>query len=198
MRQFLINNACFFLNEFHADGFRYDEISVLLSLGGDSGASFCRDLTGTLRFERQRCLQNAEHWPPTADIVSSTSQGGFGFDMVQHDALRVAIRSAIDQCSYGGTANVNLDAIAATLFPPGMDHAWRAATCIENHDIVKQGNEDRIPRIADGNNQRTWFARSRTRVANSLLLTAPGIPQLFMGRNFSRTSSGVGTSPRIC
>lgn len=118
VRQFLINNARFFLNEFHADGFRYDEISVLLSLGGDSGSSFCRDLTGTLRFERPRCLQNSEHWPPTADIVSSTSQGGFGFDVVQHDALRIAIRSAIDQCSYGATASVNLDAIAAALFPP--------------------------------------------------------------------------------
>jgi 1,4-alpha-glucan branching enzyme len=184
VRQFLINNASFFLNEFHADGFRYDEISVLLSLGGDSGASFCRDLTGTLRFERPRGLQNAEHWPPTADIVRSTSQGGFGFDVVQHDELRIAIRSAIDQCSYGATAGVNLDAIAAALFPPGLDHAWRAVTCIENHDIVKQGNEQRIPRIADGNNQRTWYARSRTRVANSLLLTAPGIPQLFMGQEF--------------
>lgn len=184
VRQFLLDNATFFLNEFHADGFRYDEISVLLSLGGDTGASFCRDLTGTLRFERPGCLQNAEHWPPTADIVSSTGQGGFGFDVVQHDALRIAIRSAIDQCSQGATAGVDLDAIAAALFPPGMDHAWRAVTCIENHDIVQQGREDRIPRIADRNNQRTWYATSRTRVANALLLTAPGIPQIFMGQEF--------------
>jgi 1,4-alpha-glucan branching enzyme len=183
VRQFLINNARFFLNEFHADGFRYDEISVLLTLGGDSGASFCRDLTSTLRFEHPRSLQNAEHWPPRPDIVRSTSAGGFGFDVVQHDALRIAIRSAIDQCSHGATAIVNLDAIAAALFPPGMDHAWQAVTCIENHDIVKQGNEQRIPRIAD-RNPRTWYARSRTRVANSLLLTAPGIPQLFMGQEF--------------
>lgn len=184
VRQFLINNARFFLNEFHADGFRYDEISVLLNLGGDSGASFCRDLTGTLRFERPRCLQNAEHWPPTADIVSSTSNGGFGFDVVQHDALRIAIRSAVEQCSFGASSAVNLDAIAASLFPSGMDHAWRAVTCIENHDIVKEGSDQRIPRLADGNNQRSWYARSRTRVANSLLLTAPGIPQLFMGQEF--------------
>jgi 1,4-alpha-glucan branching enzyme len=34
VRQFLINNASSFLKEFHADGFRYDEISVLLSIGG--------------------------------------------------------------------------------------------------------------------------------------------------------------------
>ncbi|HET9181067.1 MAG TPA: alpha amylase C-terminal domain-containing protein [Candidatus Angelobacter sp.] len=184
VRQFLINNARFFLNEFHADGFRYDEISVLLNQGGDSGAGFCRDLTGTLRFEHPRSLQNAEHWPPAADVVSSSSNGGFGFDVVQHDALRIAIRSAISQSSYGATATVNLDAIAAALFPPGMDHAWRAVTCIENHDVVKQGNEQRIPPMADANNQRTWYARSRTRVANSLLLTAPGIPQLFMGQEF--------------
>lgn len=182
VRQFLINNACSFLEEFHADGFRYDEISVLLSLGGESAALFCRDLTSTVRFSKSRALQNAEHWPPQAGVVASKDQGGLGFDVVQHDGLRIAIRSSIDRAAAGRDAEANLDAIANALYPTGFDHGWRAVTCIENHDIVKQGEEQRIPRIADGNNPRSWYARSRTRVANTLLLTAPGIPQLFMGQ----------------
>ena len=39
-----------------------------------------------------------------------------------------------------------------------------------------------MPALADASNARSWYARSRIRVANGLLLTAPGIPMLFMGQ----------------
>jgi 1,4-alpha-glucan branching enzyme len=59
---------------------------------------------------------------------------------------------------------------------------------LENQDIVRINNTtDRVPRIsalADSSNSRCWYARSRSRVANGLLLTAPGIPCLFMGQEF--------------
>src|SRR5690348_18510269 len=42
----------------------------------------------------------------------------------------------------------------------------------------------RIPKLADYNDQRSWYARSRSRVATGLLLTAPGTPMLFMGEEF--------------
>jgi 1,4-alpha-glucan branching enzyme len=61
VRQFLINNTTFYLNEFHVDGFRYDEISGLLSMNRESGFSFCRDLTDTLRCVKPRLIQNAEY-----------------------------------------------------------------------------------------------------------------------------------------
>ena len=35
VRQFLMNNANYYINEFHVDGFRYDEISALLSMNKD-------------------------------------------------------------------------------------------------------------------------------------------------------------------
>jgi 1,4-alpha-glucan branching enzyme len=184
VKQFLINNARYYLEDFHVDGYRYDEISVLLDLNGESGTKFCRDLTDTVRYIKARALQNAEHWPPASNIVASTNSGGYGFDVLQHDALRIAVRSAIDAAAQGRDARVDLDAIAGALYPPGFDRAWRAVTCIENDDIVKEGEEQRIPRIADGSNPRSWYATSRTRVANALLMNAPGIPQLFMGQEF--------------
>ncbi len=39
--QFLINNALYCVNQFHVDGFRYDEISDLISMSRDSGWTFC-------------------------------------------------------------------------------------------------------------------------------------------------------------
>ena len=42
VRAFLIGNARMFLDEYHADGLRFDEVSVIDAKGG---WSFCQDLT---------------------------------------------------------------------------------------------------------------------------------------------------------
>jgi 1,4-alpha-glucan branching enzyme len=192
VRQFLINNALFYINEFHADGFRYDEISGLLTMNLESGWDFCRDLTGTLRFVKPRLLQNAEYWPfefnnfpkPLSAIVGPASEGGAGFDAVQHDGLRSAVRSAVKSSSFGSTASVSMQDIARNLFPSGVSHGWQALPCVENHDIVKVGQEPRLPVLADSSNPRSWYASSRSRFATGILLTAPGIPHIFMGQEF--------------
>jgi 1,4-alpha-glucan branching enzyme len=190
--QFLLDNAAFYLNECHADGFRYDEISQLLQSGQGSGWDFCRALTGHVRSIKDRALQNAEFWLeggglPNSQIpiVSPASSGGTGFDVVQHDQLRNAVRYLIQSASGGGSASLSIKQFASALYPAGMDHGWRAVTCLENHDLVYAGHNDAVPRIpalADPSNHRSWYARSRTRVATALLLLAPGIPQLFMGQ----------------
>jgi 1,4-alpha-glucan branching enzyme len=54
----------------------------------------------------------------------------------------------------------------------------------ENHDIVYLGREPRVARLGDAANPRSWFGRSRARVATGIGLTAPGIPMLFMGQEF--------------
>jgi len=192
VREFIIENARYYIGEFHADGFRYDEISGLLSMNKDSGWSFCRDLTSTLRFIKPRLLQNAEYWPfefgdfpkSSASIVTSVADGGAGFDVLQHDGLRSAVRGAVGSSSAGQQAAIDFDRIAGALFPNGLAHGWQAVPCVENHDIVKAGAEPRIPRLADSSNPRSWYARSRSRVAMGILLTAPGIPQLLMGQEF--------------
>jgi 1,4-alpha-glucan branching enzyme len=189
VRQFIINSASYYIEEFHVDSFRYDEISALLSMNQDSGWSFCGNLTDTLRFLKPRLLQNAEYWPgeytaPRSALVATTNSGGTGFDVLQHDGLRLAIRGAVQQASDGQSAAVNLDAIAGNLFPPDLPQAWQAVTCVENHDVVQAGRDPRIPALADGSNHRSWYARSRSRFSTGILLTAPGIPQLFMGQEF--------------
>jgi 1,4-alpha-glucan branching enzyme len=191
VRQFVINNARYYIEEFHVDGFRYDEISSLLSMNKDSGWTFCQALTGTVRVTKPRILQNAEYWPTEwADyprsresIVSAPSDGA-GFDVMQHDGVRTAVRGAVQSASFPGTGPLDFDGIANSLHPDGLPHGWQAVTCIENHDIVKTGQENRVPTLADSSNHRSWYASSRTRFAMGILLTAPGIPQLFMGQEF--------------
>ena len=190
--RFLLDNARFYMEEFHADGFRYDEVSTLLSLNRDTGWAFCRQLSSMLRSSWNRCLQNAEFWPGSqsyipdgfAPIYQAVADGGCGFDVVQHDALRNALRAAVQAASFGATSTVRMSSIAQNLYPPGLDHGWRAVTCVENHDFVKVGANPRVPWLADSADRRSWYARSRSRLATAILLTAPGIPQIFMGQEF--------------
>jgi 1,4-alpha-glucan branching enzyme len=188
----LVDNARYYLEELHADGFRYDEISTLISTSQGSGWEFCRALTSNLRGMRNRILQNAEFWAgrfrdipaSAAPVVAPAASGGMGFDVVQHDYLRSVLRGAVGAASAGAGATVPVSAIAAALYPPGFDHAWRAVTCVENHDLVLAGRDPRLPTLADSFNHHSWYARSRSRVATAILLTAPGIPQIFMGQEF--------------
>jgi 1,4-alpha-glucan branching enzyme len=54
----------------------------------------------------------------------------------------------------------------------------------ENHDIVYRDRKQRTARLGDPANPRSWYGRSRARVATAISLTAPGIPMLFMGQEF--------------
>lgn len=189
VRRFLLNNARFHIEELHADGFRYDEISMLLAMNNTSGWESCVEMTTAVRKADRCVLQNAEYWPaefgaPAPLMVASVDAGGLGFDVVQHDGLREAIRTAVGQAAGGAGAYVGMSGIAMAMWPAGFQHAWQTIPCVENHDIVKRGEKPRIPALADGSNARSWYARSRARVAMALLLTAPGIPQLFMGQEF--------------
>ncbi|MBV5316378.1 MAG: alpha amylase C-terminal domain-containing protein [Desulfobulbaceae bacterium] len=184
VRQFLIDNAKFYLTEYHCDGFRYDEVSVIKNEGGAHGGRFCQDITDTCRFLKPEAIHIAECWPVQEFIVRSTAQNGAGFDAAQNDGLRDAIRNAIDQAAHGQTAFVDLEGIAREIATPVLNDKWRAVQCTENHDIVRAGRDRRIPKIADGSDSRSWYARSRSRVALGLTLTAAGIPHLFMGQEF--------------
>jgi 1,4-alpha-glucan branching enzyme len=182
VRQFLIDNAGFFYDEYHVDGFRFDEVTVIDSHGG---WSFLQDMTATLQYRKPQSILIAEYWADQSSVLRSRNDSGAGFDAVVASGLRGALRQTLSEVAGGRDAPVNLDRIAGALAPP-FRAAWRTVQHLENQDIVRVDNTtDRAPRVpaaADPTNARSWYATSRSRVANGLLLTAPGIPMLFMGQ----------------
>lgn len=184
VRQFLIDNAAFFVQEFHVDGFRYDQVSVIVAQNHSDGWRFCQDLTESVASIAPSAVQIAEYWDVDPWVVRQPAEHGAGFDATWHDGLRESIRGAISQSVHGKDARVDLDAIARNLYPPEFSAAWKAVQCVESHDEVYKGREPRIPALSDPSHTRSWYARSRARVATGLLLTAPGIPMLFMGQEF--------------
>ena len=183
VRDFLIQNARFFLEEYRVDGFRYDQVSVIDHDGAPHGWSFCQDLTGTLRYQRPSALQKAEYWGVNPLVVERPPAGA-GFDTSLTDRLRIAIRDVIGNASAPDARPLNMIGLARSLWPDGFDQHWQFVQGPENHDIVREEHEQRVARLGHPDNPRSWFGRSRARVATGLSLTAPGIPMLFMGQEF--------------
>ena len=183
VRDFLIQNAKFFLSEYRVDGFRYDQVSVIDHDGAPNGWRFCQDLTSTLHAQRPATLHHAEYWEVNPFIVAPPPVGA-GFDTTLTDGLRIAIRDVIGSAGAPDERPLHMTQLAKSLWPEKFSESWRFVQGPENHDIVYNGRELRIARLGDPDHPRSWFARSRARVATGLSLTAPGIPMLFMGQEF--------------
>ena len=196
VRDFLIQNARVFLDEYHVDGFRYDQVYVIDHDGAPQGWRFCQDLTSTLHAHRPETLHHAEYWNVNPSIVRPPPEGA-GFDTTLTDGFRIAVRDVIGSASAPDERPLSMTGLAQSLWPAGFNEQWRFVQGPENHDIVYREREQRIARLGDPEHPRSWFARSRARVATALSLTAPGIPMLFMGQEFLETSSGRMTSSRI-
>ena len=184
VRQFLIDNAVFFIKEFHVDGFRYDQVSVIVSQNSHDGWKFCQDLTNTVRYVDPSAVQIAEYWNVDPYVVRYPEHGGAGFDACWHDGMRRSVREAVYSTSFGEQSSVDMERIKNNLWAPGFLNAWRAVQYVESHDEVYRGRGERVPHLANGSNTRSWYARSRSRAAAGLVMTSPGIPMLFMGQSF--------------
>ncbi len=183
VRDFLIQNAKYFLDEYRVDGFRYDQVSVIDHDGAPHGWRFCQDLTSTLHVHRPAALHHAEYWNVNPHVVKTVPEGA-GFDMTLTDGLRITLRNVVGNASAPDDRPLDMTSLAQGLWPEGFSEQWRFVQGPENHDIVYRDREPRLARLADPANPRSWYGRSRARVATGLSLTSPGIPMLFMGQEF--------------
>jgi 1,4-alpha-glucan branching enzyme len=185
--RFLIDNARMLVDEFHVDGFRYDQLTVIDEHGG---WFFAQELARTVRSRKPSAVQVAEYWWHDRWVGVAAPPSGMGFDVGYSDVFRDAMREVLAQVAGGAHAPVRLaplrDALLHSYREPGR---WTVFQCLENHDLldVTHVGRDRQPRIAalaDSTSARSWYARSRSKVATGLLITAPGVPMIFMGQEF--------------
>src|SRR3954467_11648501 len=113
VRQFLIDNGKSLLQEYHVDGLRYDQVTVIAESGG---WFFAQDLSNTLRFIKPQAVQIAEYWGNERWKGVAAPPTGRCFDVGYSDTLRDALRAVIGQASGGRDARLNLDQVRDALY----------------------------------------------------------------------------------
>ncbi len=195
VKSFLISNARFWLERFHADGIRVDAVSSLLKLnysrtegqwepnefGGDGNLeaiAFIKDLNETLFRDFpdiQTIAEEATDWP---GVSKPTFAGGLGFGMKwmmgwMHDTLNFF---KADPIMRGGLQDK---------FTFSMMYYYDENFMLPlSHDEVVHGKSPMIYKMPGDE----WQKFANLRLLYSYMFTHPGGKLLFMGNEFGATS----------
>lgn len=190
VRQFFIENALYWIAEYHIDGFRLDATHAIED---ESDPHFLAEFTEAVD---SRAVVIAEDSRNLASLLRSD-----GLDAVWADDFHHQVRRALagDRAGYYSDYDGSPASIARTLrngwFYEGQHSQYRGHSrgtptedlernrfviCIQNHDQI--GNR------AHGERLNHQVSAESYRAASGLLLLAPETPLLFMGQEWAASS----------
>jgi 1,4-alpha-glucan branching enzyme len=183
VRQYIRDNALFWLHKYRLDGLRFDSVSNIRSVTGrdlPDGWGLLQWIHNDIHASQPWKITVAEDLQNNEWITKDTASGGAGFG-AQWDAgfvhpIRTAIIAADD-------ASRDMGAVRDALAHRYNGDAVRRVIYTESHDEVANGHA-RVPEEIWPGNAGSWFARKRSTLGAALLFTAPGIPMLFQGQEF--------------
>jgi maltooligosyltrehalose trehalohydrolase len=185
VRKFVLDNARYWLDEYHVDGLRLDATHAIFD---HSPKHILAELSETVHGEGVLIAETHEN---DVRYLRPVEQGGYGIDAVWADDFHHTLRRYLvgDREGYYADYEGTLDEVARTIqlgwlkprgTPAGDQPAWRFVYVIQNHDQV--GNR------AFGERLHHQLDLERYRAASMLLLFLPYTPLLFMGQEFVASS----------
>jgi maltooligosyltrehalose trehalohydrolase len=200
VRRYFIDNALYWISEFHVDGLRLDAIHGIYDFGAHHVlaqlTTEAHALAETL--DRTVCII-AESDLNDPRVVRHTADGGLGFDAQWSDDMHHAIHSALTGESngyysdFGGTGPVAA-AFGEPFVAPDCYSEYRrrrhgasAAGIPRDRFVVSIQNHDQVGNRATGDRLSTLLPPDKLRLAAALLLLSPYVPMLFMGEEYGET-----------
>lgn len=193
VRGTLVENAKMWILDYHMDGLRVDSTVTIRKDKDDGydwdgadnpdGWSFLQYLNNELRpLKGSRTMMIAEDIASNSWITKNTNEGGAGF-MAQWQPS--PINNVVTQWddNYRDMYEV-AHAVGHTI---GVNYGLHEIVKYHSsHDNVdRRNNHWRLPnRIGD---PAQWYSKKRSKLAQAIILTAPGTPMIFMGDEFYAT-----------
>ncbi|MDB4906576.1 MAG: malto-oligosyltrehalose trehalohydrolase [Gemmatimonadetes bacterium] len=201
VRRFVIDNARYWVEEFHMDGLRLDAVHGIFDFGARhllhelaaSVHALSRELGRTVVVIGESDLNDPE-------LLRSREEHGHGLDAQWSDDFHHAVHGALTKETRGyyqdfGSATMIGEALTEPFVYDGRPSLHRKrrhgapstgsprdrfVVCIQNHDQV--GNR------AIGDRLTTMLSPEQQRLATSLLLLSPYVPMLFMGEEYGEVN----------
>ena len=199
-REFFVENACYWIDEYHFDGLRIDATQDVKDASAEhvlqSIAHRVRHTAG-----RKRVLLVGENEPQDTRLIRPPSAGGYGLDALWNDdfhhtaVVAMTGRREAYYSDYQGTAQELVSAAKYGFLYQGQWYSWQKqgrgtpgldlpassfVTFLENHDqVANSGLGQRLHQLT---------SPARFRAMTALLLLGPATPMLFQGQEFSSSA----------
>lgn len=197
VRDYLEDNALYWLTEFNADGLRWDStVNIRTQNNGGGGSiaegwSLMQSINNEIDSASGWKISIAEDLQNNPWLTKTTGAGGAGFDSQWDAAFVHPIRDAVIEAN---DANRDMwavrDAIAKI---DNGDHLERVVYT-ESHDEVANGHA-RVPEEVWPGNAASWYSKKRSTLGAGLVFTSPGIPMIFQGQEFLEDGYFQDTDP---
>jgi 1,4-alpha-glucan branching enzyme len=190
LRRYLRDNVRMFLEEYQADGVRFDSTKCIRLRQGPCGTFCCgsdigdgrnfgwelmQEITGWVAANQPWKLTIAEDLDGNAAITGPSSNGGAAFDAQWDTDLQGSLINALKQPN---DASVDVSSVARAMQFPSEGDPFKRVNYLESHD---QANIRRVPDIISPGDAEGWFARKKSILGFAVTLTTPGIPMFFQG-----------------
>jgi maltooligosyltrehalose trehalohydrolase len=197
VRQFVVENACYWIREYHLDGLRLDAVHGIFDA---SPVHILRELNCTVHAEavrlRRSVLVIAESDLNDRRVIIPVQEGGFGLDAQWSDDFHHALHALLTGEREGyyadfGTLEQLATAYASSFVFSGQHSTYRARPHgtpvvdlpVERFVICAQ-NHDQIGNRAEGDRLAALIPFDALKLAAAAVLLSPYIPLLFMGEEY--------------
>lgn len=195
MRQFIVDNALYWIHDFHFDGLRLDAIHCMADRSEPHVVHQIGQVFAEMQRRTARCLHLiAESNVYDPDLLRPLDADGYGFDAIWCDDFLHSVSAILrphdrmSSRSYRRHDDLDLTLRRGYVFEDGLhterrrvpsDEPTEAVALeslifsIQNHDFV--GNHPHGKRL------HQWTSVAAHQAAAALMLVYPAIPMLFMG-----------------
>jgi 1,4-alpha-glucan branching enzyme len=191
VRQYIRDNALRWLEERGCDGLRFDATGWIRNVYGhnDDPGSDIADGWGLLQWINREVRDRqpwkitiAEDMQDNPSITRPVGDGGAGFGAQWGAGFLRALRAALVTPDDDGR---DMDALAGAIGQRFNDDAFQRVIYTESHDeVALQNGQKRVPELIAPGNADGFFAQKRSTLGAAVVMTAPGIPMIFMGQEF--------------
>lgn len=187
VRDYIKDMAMMWLNEYHADGLRWDGTKWMRTTSGDgtdnlgnAGLDMLKWINDSIASSQPWKIKTAEDFGGHDWLTKQTGWGGAGFDSQWDGEFVHPVREAVIKQEDSWR---DMNRVKGAIQHNFNGQASQRIIYTESHDEVANG-EARLPERIWPGQADSWASRKRSTLAAAIAFTSPGIPLMFMGQEF--------------